>query len=100
MSGYRLTFGTQHVMATSLNETAEPAMEALAVVVGTLANFVEVLTHDYLLMPGTAQFIVRFEAAGDAEAYGAAKVAIEAVSAPVDGVKLERRSRRYVPVEV
>lgn len=99
MPGYRLSFGTQHVMACSIADTVEPAMDALAAAIGTLSGFAEVLGHDYLVATGSGQFIIRFEAAGDAEAYGAAKVAIDAVQAPVDGVKLERRSRRYVPVE-
>lgn len=100
MPGYRLSFGTQHVMACTIAETIEPAMDTLGAVVGTLSGFAEVLSHDYLIAAGSGQFIIRFSAAGDAEAYGAAKVAIDAVHAPVDGVKLERRSRGYVPVEV
>lgn len=101
MSGYRLTFGTLHVNAHTVDDTAVAAMDVLGGVVGTLAGLAdEVLSHDYLISTGAAQFIIRFEAQGDAEAYAAAKVALDSCPAPYDAVKLDRRSRRYVPVEV
>lgn len=100
MPGYRLTFGVQHLRANDMADALVAASDTVGEVVSSLSEFAaaEFQSHDFLTSLMASQIIVRFTAPSDETAYLAAEHALRSVSLPLDGEKIERRSRRYVPI--
>lgn len=98
MPGYRLTFGTMDMRVNDMADALISADGTLGEVSGPLAAHGTILSLDYLAAVSSNQFIVRFEAGDDALAVAMANAAIDAISVPVDGISIARRSRSYVPV--
>lgn len=100
MPAYRLSFGVQHLRSNSIADSMVAVDDTVGEVVSSASEFavVEVGSHDYLIGLLASQIVVRFTAPSDEVAYLAAEHMLRSVSLPVDGEKIERRSRRYVPV--
>jgi hypothetical protein len=98
MTGYRLTFGVQHLRSTDIADSMVAVSDVIGEVVSALPEGVEMIGHNYLIGLLASQVIVRFEADDDDAAYDAARGALRSVTLPIDGEKIERRSRRYIPI--